>query len=426
MKKPLLLILMAACVGITVWFWVPMLAGGLSWPVYLYDTGRLLALAGFTLLAFQYVTSSRIKWIERGMGLDALLGIHKWCGGLILALATVHPLLILLSEKVQGYVTPIGFLKILGLITLLLVWVTAGAALGYGRIFVAYESWKRIHRVGYLILPLAFLHSLFLGGTLQRGPLRGFWAILALVYVAVLISKIRHHFALRRHDISVSDVRKETDDIWTIHFEGDHPSYAPGQFMFLQLMRKGNVSSPHPFTIASSPTRRGFFICAKAVGDFTSTLGETRPADPAYVDMPYGVFSFFNHDAQRLIFIAGGIGITPFLSMLHYMQDRELRKEVILIWGNKREKDIVFKDELDRMVSEMTSLKVVHILSRQKEWPGERGRIDRERLKEHVQDFTEGHFFICGPPPMMSDVKKMLSGLGVQKRRIHSERFALR
>jgi len=426
MKKAFLLILIVVCVGIGVWFWLRMVAGGLPWPVYLHDTGRLFALTGFILLVFQFVLSSRIKWVEKGIGLDALLVMHKLCGGLILALATVHPLLILLSERLQGYAAPMGFLKILGLLALLLVWVTAGAALLYGKISLAYETWKGIHRVGYVILPLAFLHSLFIGSTLQRGPLRGFWMILALIYVAVLTGKIRKQYVLRRHAVAVSDVRKETEDIWTLHFEGDHPRYDPGQFLFLGLVRKGRVSAPHPFTIASSPMRKRFSICAKAVGDFTSSLEETRPSDPAYVDMPYGVFSFLNHDARRLVFIAGGIGITPFLSMLRYMQDRGDWKEVILLWANKREKDMAFRAELDRMAAGMPSFKVVYVLSRQEDWPGEKGHIDREKLEKYVENFTEGHFFLCGPPPMMADVKNTLCGLGVRKRRIHAERFALR
>jgi hypothetical protein len=77
MKKAFLLILMAVCVGMAALFWFRMLAAGVPWPVYLYDAGRLFALTGFVLLVFQYVLSSKIKWIERGIGLDRLFGIHR-------------------------------------------------------------------------------------------------------------------------------------------------------------------------------------------------------------------------------------------------------------------------------------------------------------------------------------------------------------
>jgi len=425
-KKPALLVLMAFCVGFVVVFWARALAGGLPWPVYLYEAGRVLALMGFVLIAFQYLLSSKIKWVEKGIGLDRLFGIHKRCGAIILGIASAHPLLLLLSERLQGYSTPIGLLKVLGLIALLGIWATAGAAILYGRIPFTYEAWKRVHLVGYFILPLAFFHSFLIGSTLQRGPVRAFWGILALIYVAALVGRIRQRYALRRHPFSVATVSRETDDTWRLHFEGDHKDYAPGQFMVVQLARKGNVSEPHPFTIASSPTRKGLCICVKAVGDFTSTIGETSRSDLAYIDMPYGIFTFLNHDADRLVFIAGGIGITPFMSMLRYICDRELQKEVVLLWANKREKDIAFRDELEEMASQMPSLKVLHIVSRQEDWPGEKGRIDADKLKKHVGDFHQGEFFLCGPPQMMRDVEKTLSSLGVPKKRIHVERFALR
>jgi predicted ferric reductase len=426
MKKTFLILCMGVFAALPVFFLSRMLTGGLPWPAYLYEAGRLCAITGFVLLVFQYVLSSKIKWIERGIGLDRLFGIHRVCGGIALALITAHPVLILLSERLQGYATPIGFLKILGIIAMTLVWATAGVALLYGRIPMCYDLWKRIHRVGYVILPLAFTHSFLMGSTLQQWPIRGFWVILALIYSAVVFDKIGKHAVSIRHPLSVRSVLQETDDIWRLDFEGDHPDYVPGQFMFVRLQTEGRLSAPHPFTIASSPAQEGLAICAKAVGDFTSGLRETRPSDVAYVDMPYGVFSFVYRNADRLIFIAGGIGITPFLSMLRYMRDRNLRKEVILLWGNKTEKDIAFGAELDSMVSNLPSLKVVHILSRQANWPGPKGRIDREMLKKQVEDFTRGEYFVCGPPPMMKDVRKALYGLGVPRSHIHSERFALR
>jgi predicted ferric reductase len=426
MKKRLLLILVGLCLAVAAASWARTLAGGLPWSVYLQEVGGLLALLGFILLFFQYVLISRIKFIEKGRGLDKLIGMHKPLGVLLLLTVTLHPLLIFISERLQGYSTPIGFVKIVGVIALLTIWVTAGSALIYGRINLRYESWKRIHRAGYIILPLALFHSLFLGSTLQPGFLRGFWVVLGFCYAAVLAARIHKHYAVKRYPLKVSHIKQETYDTWSLDIEGDHPDYAPGQFMLLRLKIDGIVSSPHPFTLSSSPTRKGLSVCIKSVGDFTSRLSENLQLDQAFVDMPYGVFSFLNHDAERYIFIAGGIGITPFLSMLRFMKDKKLNKQVILIWGNKEKRDIAFKAEIESMASQMTSFKVVHVLSREKEWLGEKGHIDAEKLKRQVGDFTKGEFFVCGPPRMMKDLEKALLVLGVKKGRIHTERFSLR
>jgi predicted ferric reductase len=296
----------------------------------------------------------------------------------------------------------------------------------YGRINMRYESWKRIHRLGYIILPLALFHSLLLGSTLQHGFLKEFWLVLGLCYAAVIAVRIYRHYDLKRHPLRVSDIRQETHDTRSIDFEGDHPDYAPGQFMLLRLRIDGALSTPHPFTISSSPARKGLSVCIKSVGDFTSSISEGVGPDQAFVDMPYGVFSFLNHDAERYVFISGGIGITPFMSMLRFMRDKKLDKEAILIWGNKTQRDIAFEAELEKLASQMTSLKVFHVLSREKEWPGEKGRIDTEKIKRIVGDFIRVEFFLCGPPGMMKDLEKALFTLGAEKRRIHSERFSLR
>lgn len=425
-KRSYLLLVMALCSAFPLVFWAQTLERGLPWPVFLYDTGRLLSLLLFVLVFFQYILSSGIKWIEKGIGLDALLNLHRIIGVTIFFAVPVHPLLLLVSERLQGYETPFTFMKILGVASLLLIWAGAGVAMLYGKVNMKYETWKGIHRIGYAVLPIAFMHSYFMGSTLQKAPLKNFWILLALGYVAAGVNRLRRRRVLRNRPMTVKEVSRETEHIRCLLFEGSHPSYEPGQFMMLQLERGGVVSAPHPFTIASSPSREGLSICVKSSGDFTSSIKETKRLDRAYIDMPYGVFTFLRHDAHRLIFIAGGIGITPFLSMLRYIRDRSLEKEILLIWSNKKEKDIAFREELEKAASEISSLTIIHVLTRQEDWPGEKGRIDRTLLRKYIGDFEKGEFFLCGPPPMMNSVRRNLLQLGVRKNRIHMERFALR
>jgi ferredoxin-NADP reductase len=247
-----------------------------------------------------------------------------------------------------------------------------------------------------------------------------------MFFVAIVAYKLLQRSKVRRNPFRITGILQETYDTWSIQFEGEHPPYNPGQFMIVQLLRDGTCSEPHPFTIASSPTAESLSISVKSVGDFTSTIGETKITDMAYIDMPFGVFSFLTYNALDMVFIAGGIGITPFMSMLRYIYDKKLKKNVILLWGNKTEQDIAFRKELENMASEMPTLKVVHVLSRQEGWTGEKGNIDAEVLKRYVVNFQDKQFFICGPPPLMRAVKRTLRELGVPKNRIHSERFALR
>jgi predicted ferric reductase len=426
MKKLALSLVFVLFIALPVIFWATTLTSGLPWAAYLHEMGKLFGLVGFVLILLQYVLSSKVKWIERDIGLDRLFGVHKKTGLFALPVIVLHPILFFVSERVQGYETPMGTLKVLGVITLLLLLAAAGAAMLYGTLPLRYETWKDIHKIGYGVFVLGFIHSFFIGSDLQRWPMRVLWLILAIIFISILAYKLQQRSYTRRNPFKVAGVSKETHDTWTLQFEGAHPNYKPGQFMIIQVVRNGNTSEPHPFTISSSPTGEWLSISVKSVGDFTSTIGETKTSDLTYIDMPYGVFSFLNYDAKNLVFIAGGIGITPFMSMLRYIYDKRLDKGVTLLWGNKTKEDIAFREELEKMESQMPSLKVVHVLSRQDDWPGERGNIDAEKLKRYINNFHRSQFFICGPPPMMTAVERTLRELGTPKNRIHYERFALR
>lgn len=422
MKKVILLIVIAIFMVIPITFWARTLSSGLPLKAHIYDAGRLLAIVGFVLILFQFVLSSRVKSIEKGIGLDKLFSIHKKLGVAGFIFVLIHPTLLFIS----GYFGSFSLLKILGLLSLIAICTTALTAILYRRLRLKYEIWKNIHRANYAVFPIAFIHSFRLGSDLHNWWLRVMWLIMLCIYLAVLIYRTWNWSYVRKHPFNVAEVIQETYDTWSLYFDGKHRDYRPGQFMIVQLVRDGKVSEPHPFTISSSPTWDSLSISVKSVGDFTATISKTKTSDRAYIDAPYGAFSFLNHDDHDLILIAGGIGITPFMSMLRYIYDRELKKSITLIWGNKTEKDIIFKDELEKMSGEMPSLKVVHVLSKQENWTGEKGYIDAEKLKKYIGNFQTGQFFICGPPIMMSLVIKALRRLGVPKKRIHYERFAIR
>jgi 3-phenylpropionate/trans-cinnamate dioxygenase ferredoxin reductase subunit len=195
--------------------------------------------------------------------------------------------------------------------------------------------------------------------------------------------------------------------------------------MFVQLVRNGETSESHPFTISSSPEADQLAITPKSVGDFTNSVGETPVGAKAIIDAPYGVFSFHRYDNPRLVFVAGGIGITPFMSMFRSMRDTDTKREVLLIWGNKTEKDILFADELDEIRRSVGTFDIVHVMSHQEDFEGEKGYITEEILRKYVQEFSGKEYFVCGPPVMMNLVDGVLQRVGVTNRRIHMERFAL-
>ena len=425
MKTILLWTAALAAVAVPAALWASRLVAGLPFAAYLYDAGRLLALTGAVILLIQYGLGSGFRWLERGIGLDRLIRAHRVLGASAVGIILSHPVLIVLSERLQGHSSPMGLFRLLGVSALIAVLTAAGAAMAYGKLIRRYETWKTAHLAAYAVLPLVVVHSLAMGSDLRSGPLLFYWFGLAAVFVALMSGKIIRRLQIRRRPYRVASLNRENHDTWTITLEGEPFAYRPGQFMRIRIEMDGKVTASHPFTICSSPSRDGIAATIKSVGDFTAAIGRIKPGAKAYVDAPFGAFSYLNHDARDPVFIAGGIGITPFMSMLRHLLDNDPAKKILLIWGNKTKADIVFQEELDGLASAMPHLKVVHVLSRENDWPGEAGHIDVELLKRHVSDTDQSRFFVCGPPAFTASIRAALAGLGVSKDRIHSERFAL-
>jgi 3-phenylpropionate/trans-cinnamate dioxygenase ferredoxin reductase subunit len=231
-----------------------------------------------------------------------------------------------------------------------------------------------------------------------------------------------------RDTFEVDDVSAESHDTYTLSLrpaDGGVPDHLPGQFMFLRLDRPGRPSEEHPFTISSPPGQEDCLtVTIKESGDFTNTIGETRPGDRARLEVPYGRFSYVFHEPSAFLFIAGGVGITPIRSMLGRLRDTGDERPAVLIYGNRREKDILFRDELEQLPENM---KVVHVLSDPgDDWDGYRGFVRQDIIEREAGDvLDEADAYVCGPPPMMDMVTDGLRSLNVPDRRIHYERFAL-
>ena len=406
---------------------------------FVYTVGKNLALVGFTILALQFVVSARLKWIERPFGLNVLFHFHKAMAVLATLLLISHPVLIaigghdwsvILGPQVMWHIW-------LGRFALLILLVHVLLASFRFIIRLNYETWRFVHNFGaVLILALGFFHSWKAGGDLQLASMKALWTVLLVAAVAsYLWHRVVRRRLLRRVPYKVIEVRRETDGVWTISLappEGvERFDYLPGQFHFLTFHRAPNLPvEEHHWTITSSPTTPGV-LCStiKESGDFTASIGKTKPGDMALVDGPFGRFSYTLHpDERELVFIAGGIGITPLMSMLRHLRDTRAERSVTLLYANSSEADIVFHDELaDMERGGAIPLKVVHVLSKPSDaWQGERGRLDEDKIKRLSGPELPGlAFYVCAPPELMNLTIRTLRKAHVPAARIHFERFNL-
>lgn len=406
---------------------------------FVYTVGKNLALVGFTILSLQFLLSARLKWIERPFGLNILFHFHKTMAVLATLLLISHPVLIAIGGDNWSVIfgPQVMWHIWLGRIALLILLVHVLLASFRFIIKLNYETWRFVHNLGaVLILPLGFFHSWTAGGDLQLSSMKVLWVALLFAAIAsYLWHRVVRPVLLRRTPYEVIEVRREADGVWTISLappEGvGRFGYLPGQFHFLTFQRAPNLPvEEHHWTISSSPTAPRI-LCStiKESGDFTASIGKTKPGDIALVDGPYGRFSYMLHPEEReLVFIAGGIGITPLMSMLRHLRDTRAERSVTLLYANTSEADIVFHDELaDMERGGAIPLKIVHVLSKPSDaWQGERGRLDEDKIKRlSGPEFSGRAFYVCAPPELLDLTIRTLRKAHVPAARIHFERFNL-
>mgnify|MGYP003115874480 CR=1 FL=1 len=400
------------------------------------EIAKGLALCGYAILALQPILAARYRWIERPFGLDIVYRFHRGMGVAAGLLLVLHPVLYAVGgewELLLGYSH--GWEVALGKVALVVLVALIATSVFRRALRLPFETWRGIHDgLALSVLALGFVHSVAAGGDLQGEPARLVWFGLFSASLASYAVHLRSVWR-RSHgdDFEVVRVAQETHDVWSLELRPPVPEkgidHLPGQFMFLTLHRATGPTEEHPFTIASAPSPDGKVVATiKESGDFTKSIGDTKVGDRASLRGPFGRFSHRLHDDDRpLVFVAGGVGVTPMLSMLRHMRETRADRTVLLLYGSRREADIVARAELDDIANEAPpSVRVAHVLSDADDgWEGERGHIDRACIERHADGLDGKAFYVSGPPPMISAVTRALRDAGVPIEDIHFERFSL-
>lgn len=228
----------------------------------------------------------------------------------------------------------------------------------------------------------------------------------------------------------------ENHDTTSLYLEGDDERLEKrraGQWASIRVLREDKWSEPHPFTISCAPEDEILRFTIKNSGVFTSSIPELKPGTPVRVEGPFGVFCRDIEKRKEIAMIAGGVGITPFLSVLRWLRNIRAKNSMTLFWTNKTIEDIFATDELKEMTREL-NLTIVHTISREKEvekyfqdeYPNVLyvpGYATREVLQKHV-DFLGTSFYLCGPPRMQESILKELEACGVDPESVERENFS--
>jgi predicted ferric reductase len=397
--------------------------------------GKMFGLLAAALVLLQFPLSAKLKFLDRVFGLHRVLLAHRVVGLFTAVFVTLHPMFLYAPEaETLGTIRLAVWPELIGVVLLIGVWIGACLALWRAFLGLPYQIWYRFHRLGmFSAVVLVVVHALNVTGDLRHGwPLYALLLMLIL-YVALFVwEKAMKPALLKRATYSISKVSPAGRDTFAVELsppEGKVFDYAPGQFAFVTFHSESLPAERHPWTISSTPTRpQSLIFTIKCSGDFTAYIGRLKAGDTAQIDGPYGLFSYLasvRDPDQELVMIAGGVGVTPMLSMLRYMIDADQMRKATLMWSNRTDADILCREEIKAMEAKLPNFVVHHVLSEQADFQGRTGRLNQDMLKELLSNAShEAAFFVCGPPPMMDSVCRDLKEIGYSPRTIFTEKFA--
>lgn len=230
--------------------------------------------------------------------------------------------------------------------------------------------------------------------------------------------------------LRLASITAQTSDSKTLRFivSSDRKLNArPGQFLTFSFLFDGKKVT-RSYSICSSPARSGYVeITPKRVSQgCVSVFLNDRASAGMTVEAngPFGLFCFDESKHQNVVLLAAGSGITPMMSMLHYMDDLCLETTATLLYCVRTRNDIIFERELEQLRGRLKNFQYHVLLSKpHADWAGPSGHVSHEFIKDTIKDLTSPEFFLCGPPPFMEASRTILTGLGVKPERIRQESF---
>jgi ferredoxin-NADP reductase len=216
----------------------------------------------------------------------------------------------------------------------------------------------------------------------------------------------------------------------TFDLLGEEVDFRPGQYFFVTLPERGHQDERglrRHITVVTSPNERGVLGLATRMRDsaFKRTLGELPPGTEVEVEPPSGRFVLPEDPSRPLVFVAGGIGITVFRSMLRYIREESLPYRVTLIYSNRDRESTAFLDELRELEQELPDFRLILTMTEDPEWDGETRKVDDQFFDDYfgdrLNDFT---FLVAGPPGMVEGVQHALHEAGASEENVIPERYS--
>lgn len=216
----------------------------------------------------------------------------------------------------------------------------------------------------------------------------------------------------------------------TFDLLGEEVDFKAGQYFYVTLPEVGHQDEKglrRHITVVTSPNEKGVLGFATRMRDsaFKRALRELPVGTEVEVEPPEGDFGLPDTTSRPLVFIAGGIGITVFRSMLLYIREEEFPYRVTLIYSNRDHESTAFLDELRELEKKMPDFRLILTMTEDPGWEGETRKIDAQFLKDYLDDDVNQYtFLVAGPPEMTAGVQNALQAAGVNEENVSAERYS--
>jgi predicted ferric reductase len=412
---------------VTVLLWLLLRPAGPLTGMYL---GEMVGTTAIVLLSCSLVLATKAPALERFFGgLDQMYVWHRWAALAGTALLPLHYFLVTsLTDPIHNSLgNALGYVALVGLVILVVWALIPRVPLVQSRLGTNYLRWLSLHRLAGLFVIVGLIHAVLVDPVLRRSPLLLGWyaAIASVGVVAYLYRELLNPFlrVLWRHDYRVETITRMNPQTVEVALTpvGRLLPFVAGQFGFVRF--GGGASwEPHPFTISSAPHERLLLLTIKGLGDYTSRLVETlQPGTPARIGLASGLFNYRTGGREQ-VWIAGGIGITPFRSWIRdFEREPPSAFDIDLYYTVHNEQEALFLDEITRAAAQYLTFRPHMIYSKRA----------RPLTVEQIAASSRGplqqkEFFLCGPQRLIGQFRHTLQQRGVPSHHIHFERFNFR
>ncbi len=429
MKRNLGNLTIIACVLLTIaiWFIFPPTHDGREHFVRQY-AGEIIGSVNLVLMASALFISTRPKWAEPYFGgLDKMYVTHRRVATTAFLLIFVHVLTVPITTDwaLGNYLAVIAFT---GFVSIILISLAPRIPFLNKLTGGTYKGWKNLKKYIGIFFIIAYIHALTI-----KHPLEAFIAI-NWVQIFVIIGALSYlytelfgRFFKKYLPYTVEAVKhpnNSTTEVTLRAKKDSIPRQRAGQFLFVRFPSDKALNESHPFTISSAPHEDVLRVTVKASGDFTRTLfSNLRPGMDAIIEGAHGLFDY-KTGGQKQIWIAGGIGLTPFLSFIRDMEggaEAPLKQDVDFYYTVRHPEEALFVNEVEAAVQKNPCLKA-HIRFSSKD-----GSLSIEEILKHVDGSVKDYdIYMCGPLPMVQAFEQKFLQLGIPSRNIHYEEFNFR